>query len=185
MGVSCGFIFDGSFKFKINFQTRTRTALHRKRWRSWVHTRNQQLESGWEMHCLKRWLKSRWLVLKKFEIWKLRNMSYIWEVALQDNFLQTPAVWCHPQATYVDTRNVIKQWAFTGIVQGQLMKKDCKLCLRSRCTQDHNTVLQSQREELLNGEHPLQVPVVILFLLLSWQIVFYQQKGMELSFSPS
>ena len=46
MGVSCGFIFDGSFKFKINFQTWTRTELHRKRWISWVHTRSQQLESG-------------------------------------------------------------------------------------------------------------------------------------------
>ena len=62
MGVSCGFIFDGSFKFKINFQTWTRTELHRKRWISWVHTRNQQLESGWEMHCpvirLARWRRT-------------------------------------------------------------------------------------------------------------------------------
>ena len=62
LGVSCGFIFDGSFKFKINFQTWTRTAWHRKRWISWVHTRNQQLESGWEMHCpvirLARWRRT-------------------------------------------------------------------------------------------------------------------------------
>ena len=34
IGFSCGSIIDGSFKFQINFQTWTRTALHRKRWRS-------------------------------------------------------------------------------------------------------------------------------------------------------
>ena len=111
-----------------------------------------------------------WNFLKLFKNWGICPTSEkLLAVSWIDNFLQTPAARCHPQATSVDTRNVIKQWAcdaafwkfkpskdvqsfsqscalsmaFTGIVQRKLIKKDCKLRLWSRCTHDHNTGLQS------------------------------------------